>query len=396
MESIQRRIWLERAGLLHNDFLIEDLNNLKGSVSGAEAHRAVGHFSSYIGPYLSSEAMKDAKKKLAVRGNVSKVPETTGEQHSPGNTTHELNTKHENYPKGEKVEVTGIHHIDDSGKIHLRTANHGVIPQSKIKKPESLKRENTAKTGLDVEKRVATNLGSKPAGSSMRGHDFSYNGKKSTSGETPVVRGKTKVVGGKEPATVAGESKLTNVKMGAGTVKWHPVHGWNFSSKNKEFEKHIREHAKVEQSDGTSIGLIEHLNKHHSNGVIDKPINVRAPRGSARSYLRGGQTNTLHIHNKKTDRGTTFTVGNRNELKNKTNLGHLSDKDIDDKLDGKFSIETSKTGSASAVHRPNERNMKDLAAKSQTDPKNHRDLSNAEHAGEFMQHIDAHIEKNKK
>jgi hypothetical protein len=400
MSSIQRRIWLERAGLsLESDYLIE-AGGLHGSISGPESYKAISHFKSYVAPYLPKDKVKDAKEKMHHFGNVSKIEDDHG-KHADEESSHELNSKHNEHASGTKIKVHGVHKIDVGGKIHLDTS-HGVIPQSKLKKPESLKKENKSSTGFDVEGRIAKHLGSKPAGSTGSAYDFSY-GKKSN-GDS-VVKGKTKVIGESpeptkslkkdEKPVAAGESKLTNVKMGAGGLKHSPTKGWSFTSRHKEFEKHVNKHARVNQGDGTSLGLIEHLNKHHPDGHITKGFSTTAPKGSARSYFSSIGANVLHIHDKKTDKGTAFTVGDKNELKGKTKLGHLSNKHMDEHLDGKLTVEATKTGSSSLFHRPNESKMKKLANLSSSDSK-HKDLTNSDHAEEFKKDIDNHISSTNK
>jgi hypothetical protein len=403
MMSLQLKMYLERAGLLfENESELLEESGLHGSIRGTESYKAISHFKGYVAPYLSKEEVKKAKKQMERFGNVSNVKEEDGEfsgKNAPDKEgTHELNTKHEDYPSGTKIKVFGLHHIDDNGKIYLHTS-HGVIPQSKLKKPEQLRRENKSVAGFDVEGKIAKNLGGVPAGSTGTAHDFSY-GKNPDGSST--VRGKTHVIEDTsktkkalktdDKPVVAGESKLTNVKMGAGGLKWNKQTGWSFSSKHKEFEKHINENAKVHQEDGSEMGLIEHLNKHHPNGVIDKGFTIKAPAGSARSYFRSTGANALHVHDKKTDKGTTFTVGDDNELKGKTKLGHLSNSDMDENLDGVINVEATKTGAAALYHRPNAVKMRHLAALSTIDSEHHRDLTNPEHAGEFMNHVDNHIQ----
>ena len=368
-------------GFLQEDFLTE----LHGSISGGESYKAVSHFRDYVAPFLKKSAVKSAKQHIERYGDPSKIEVEDG-KYSDNKHSHLLGSKVGVFEKGTKVKVKDIHHIDGNGKIFLNTHSHGVIPQSALAKPEHLKRENKSKKGFEVESIIAKNLGVKAAGPTGSSYDYYYG----HSNGHPTVRGKVVETESEQTQkksdgtpTVAGESKLSNSKMGAGNLKFTKGQGWRFESKLKEFEKHMNKHATV-----NGVPLIEHMNKHFKSGTITKGFTIDAPKGTARSYLRSGNINSLHVHDKKTNKGTTFTVGDKNELKGKTKLGHLSNYDLDKHLDGTINVEKSLTGTAAVYHRPNQVKMRHLASLSTTDVNNHRDLTNAQHAGEFRRHID--------
>jgi hypothetical protein len=182
---------------------------------------------------------------------------------------------------------------------------------------------------------------------------------------------------------IRGESKLEKGKMGQSTFKHDAAKGWHFTNKpvGDHFEK-----AKITGSDGKERGLIDHFNHFHGDGKIDKGYAIDAPKGSTKNYLSTSNVNSLHLHNKIANRGTTFTIGDTH-LKGKTKLGHLSDDHLH-ALDGKLSIEKTTTGSTQVAHRPKAAVMKQYANLSQTDSTNHRDLTNKKHADEFKSHID--------
>jgi hypothetical protein len=395
MITYQQKIWLERAGIKNSEsdnFLFEE-GGLNGSISGGESYKAISHFKGYVAPYLPKKSVIDAKHKMEPFGNIDNVEEKDGEFHKK-DFTHELSTKHNEHEPGTKIKVLGISHVGDTGRIYLQTKNHGIIPQSRIKKPDELKRENKSKAGFNVEDKIAKNLGGVAAGSTGSAYDFSY-GKNKDGSDT--IRGKTKVINESvepkkslkkdEKPIVAGESKLTNVKMGAGTAKFDKnTKKWNISSRHEHFATHMEKNAKV-----NGIPLLEHLNKNYPKGIIEKGMTMDAPKGTARSYLKSIGANVLHIHDKETDKGTTLTVGNKNELIGKTKLKHFNDSNIDEHFDGCINIESTKTGTSAIYHRPNKTKLKKIASLSTLDPKNHKDLSNEQHANEFKKHIDKHI-----
>lgn len=400
MISLQRKIWLERANLTlpENGLLVEE-GGLNGSISGGESYKAISHFKGYIAPFLPKNSITDAKKKMEPFGNVENVEEKDGEFFKK-DETHELNSKHNEHPAGTKIKVTGISHVGETGRIYLNTKNHGIIPQSRIKKPDELKRENKSEAGFKIESLIAKNLGGVAAGSTGSAYDFSY-GKNKDGSDT--IRGKTKVINESvqnqktlkkdEKPIVAGESKLTNVKMGAGSVKFDKKSKkWGiFSRDHDKWRDHMEKNAKI-----NGLPLLEYLNKHHSNGIIDKGITFDAPKGSAKAYLDSIGANVLHIHDKEKNKGTTITVGNKNELKGVSKLGHFGDSEINENFDGKGNIEKSKTGTAAFFHRPNKTKLERIASLSTLEPKNHKDLTNKIHANEFKKHIDNHIKNLKK
>ena len=374
---------------LKEEFLLE---KLLGSVNGAEGYKAASHFKAYVAPFLKKDEISKGKKGLEHISKMNDLNHEKDGEYSGNEHSHTLITKHGPHPVGTKIKVTGLSHVDENGRIHLKTIDHGVVPQSRLKKPEHLARENKTETGFTIEKRISANLGTKSAGSTGSAYDFHY-GKNKDSSHT--VKGKVETVSEEKALkkdnkpVVAGESKLTVVKMGASGVKYNnETKKWSFIGKKlPDFTKHLEEHASH---------ILQHLNENHSDGKIEKGFTVAAPKGTAKSYFKSIGANALHVHDKETDSGTSFTIGNKNELKGKTKLGHLSDKDIEEHLNGRINVEKAPSGIASVFHRPLKKKMVHLASLSTSDPHNHRDLTNVQHAGEFKRHIDNHIRETSK
>ena len=352
-------------------------NNLSGSINDA---KSVRHFKNYVAPYMSKEHIAKSEKEFGQHVTTGGFGSAHhGTHYNPeAEHTHTLETAHGPHPAGTKVKVTGGH-LNDKGIIHLSTEKHGNIPQSKIAKPAELAKPAITKTGFDVEHQIAKNLGTKSAGSTKHAHDFTYGGN-----HKDAVKGKIKEVG--EPV-VRGESKLDRGKMGEATIKHTPEKGWHISERgNKEVGEHLKKAVHPE----SGMNVLEHLNKHHPEGHINKSVQFNAAPGTAQHYLKTSGSNVLHIHNKATNKGTTFTVGDKNNLKGKTNLGHLSHAGLE-KFNGKIQVKPTTTGTSTMVHRPIESVMRAHANLSAEHPEKHKDLTQPKHAEEFKHHVNTHL-----
>jgi hypothetical protein len=384
---------------INEDFLIEK-NNLHGKV-GADG-KALGHVRDYIMPLLSASGRAKTAKNLKGVGGVKGDTKVDGHAHNPeADSTHFLASKFGDHEAGTPVRITHVSSGGEDGRnLIAHTESHGKIPLSKIAKPAALAKKPKTEGGFDVEKRLSQHLGTRAAGSSATGFDFHYKG--SSKAKTPAVRGSVKMVEQKKAVKgidrpdVRGESKLMKGKFGQSVVSFEKGKGWGFRNSSKM--NPMLEKATVTGPDGKERSLIDHLNKHHPDGVIDRGFTARAARGTARHYLNSSNVNTLHIHNRqidkktgkiKVDRGTTYTIG-KTSLKGKTNLSHLTDKHID-RLDGAVNILSTKTGRAEVTHRPSQSVMREYADNSHNNPDQHRDLTNENHASEFKTHVDRHI-----
>lgn len=389
---------------IKEEFIAEG-NNMHGKV-GADG-KALGHVRDYIMPTLSAAGRAKTAKNLSKVGGVKGDTNVDGHMHDPkASSTHTLQSKFGEHDAGTPVKVTHVSAGGEDGRnLFAHTESHGKIPLSKLAKPAALKKAPKTEGGFDVEKKLSAHLGTKSAGSSATGYDFHYKG--AAKATKPAVRGSVKMVEQKKAVKgidrpdVRGESKLMKGKFGQSVVKHEPGKGWSFSGKSKMnpmFEK-----ATVTGPDGKDRNIIEHLNKYHPKGQIASGFSGRAAKGTARHYLNSSDINTLHVHNRQVDkntkkvtvdRGTTYTIG-KTSLKGKTKLGHLEDKHID-RLDGAINITSTKTGRAEVVHRPSQAVMREFADNAHNNPKEHRDLTNPQHAAEFKGHVDKHISEYEK
>lgn len=341
---------------------------LKGTLDNE--NKGVGHAVNYVLPYLSASQRATARRNFEPHLRGRKIKDGDGSLYHETKTTHELASKVGNHAAGTRVKVTGVYH--ENGQIMVNTKHHGSMPMSKLIKPKELAKPKVAQQGFDVEGKIAKNLGTKPAGSTKHAFDFSYGGDREKH-----VRGHVREV---HTPKVRGESKLDRGKMGQSALSHDPKTGkWSFG--NQQMASHFK------KATVNGVPILQHLNTHHSNGKIDKGFSADAARGTSLNYLNSGNVNTLHIHNKKENIGTTYTIGSNSKIKGKTKLGHLNDDDIH-QLDGGIHIQATQTGRTTSVHRPKQNIMKKLSLQSRTDSKNHRDLTNADHAREFIKHVD--------
>lgn len=355
---------------------------MEGSI-GTEK-KGLRHVINYVMPYLSKTERKHVLRNFAGHIDPSKVADGHGELHNPDSSasTHVLAAAANGHEPGTPVRVTGAR-TDDRGRIFVQTASHGEMPMSKLHKPEELKKDVITQGGFDVENKLAKNLGTQAAGSTGSAWDYHYRGP-----EGGIV-GKARKIETDKPF-LRGESKQNRAKMGESAVKYDPKSkSWSFAHEKlgKVFATAIHPKSK--------LPILEHLNKYHRNGVVDKGFTIEAPKGMTRAYLDNLGVNSLHLHRTEKagvkkqaiDHGTTFTIGDDNEHAGKTNLGHLSNDDID-KLDGKLTVEVGGAGTLKMSHKPNVTTFKQYADRSVTDPEHHADLTREDHANTFKQHID--------
>lgn len=366
-------------------------SSMVGTVNDSEK-KGLRHLRNYIMPTLSKSQKRSVLSSFARHLNPDDFDKEHGASYDPTNpdkSTHILTSKYGAHDKGTAITATGAYH-DDQGRIFIKTKQHGDIPQSKLGVPGGLAKAAPDK-GFKVEEVIAKNFGTKPAGSTGTAYDFvSHNdagGGKATKGNR--LQGKIKETSGEDEEKIEtpftrlqGESKLERGKMGQSACNYNKEKGrWEFT--NAKLAKHF---AKVKVQ---GAPLLQHLNENYSDGVINKGFSVPSPRGMARAYLGTSNVNSLHIHNGKTNKGTTFTIGDDNPLLGKTTLGHLTNRDID-KLDGKIHIAETKSGKTQVIHRPHEPTMRQYANLSTDQPELHRDVTNEKHAGEIKKLIDKH------
>jgi hypothetical protein len=345
--------------------------NLSSSFLEMRGPRQIGK---YIAPFLNKSGIEKTKLAFKDAGTpVDKIDSSShGSMHDPkAKSTHVRGAEHNGHPAGTPVKITHVIHKDEK-TILARTEGHGDIPLNKIEKPKSLETQRKGSYGFDIEGKVAKNLGIKAAGSSNKSKDFELDHPEQKPGDKSAVRGKVKVVEKPTRKFVRGESKLEKGRFGVTSLK-HENGKWGFTGDPKM-------HASFAKATVNGTPLLDHMNKIFPNGKITKGFRVTPNPGTARHYLEHSDVNVLHIHDKGTGNSTTFTVGK--SLKNKTNLGHLSHKEIGE-LDGAISVEPSAKGKGRIAHSPNIVKMRELAARSSEDV-SHKTLENTQHGKEFV------------
>jgi hypothetical protein len=409
--------YLKFKDFLSEALLIEDAEsgplrvNMAGNINDA-SKKGLRHLKNYVMPTLN----KAQKKKVMAnfhnyftQDDHGKLAKEDGKLHNSDTkaASHILASAHGAHKAGTEVKVTGATH-DDQGRIMLSTAQHGEIPQSKLTPPKELKKESAGKAGFAVEEQLAKNFGCKPAGSTKTAYDFTSHCADNENKQSKKLKGVVKeTMSEKETIktpfnqdTVKGESKLVNAKMGQSALNWDSKsRQWGFTDKRlgAHYQKamvKVDKNGKAipstdKETEGRMIPLMQHLNKNHSDGKIPNSFSIAAPAGSTKKYFSGSDVNSLHVHNKEKGHGTTFTVGDNNDLKGVTTMGHLGSTDLD-KLDGSLKIEATHSGKSYAAHWPKSGVMKELASRSVTKPELNRDVSKPDHATEIKNTIDRH------
>lgn len=362
-------------------FLHEDKKLVPMASSMRRDFKAMRHVVNYVAPFLNKEGLKKTKAAFKGTNIESRIDDSKdGEKHdSKKEGTHFLAKDHAEHKAGTRVHITHVTHED--GTIYAHTKKHGKIPLHKIAKDPDISKGRKApgEYGWKVEKKVATNLGSKAAKSSRHGHDFSYD----VDGDgIPDVKGKIKIR--EKKPVVRGESKLSKAKAGIATVLWTKEKGWHYNESNQANKSMYEAFKKVrvKGEDGKHRSIIEHLNKHHPDGN-SQSFSVEAPKGTTRHYLGHSDVNTLHCHDKETGNSRTYTVGN--ELKGAIpKMEHLDNSDID-KLDGHIRAEPQTRGVVRIAHHLKQSEMRDLSNR-----KSGITLEDSEHAGHFLKHVTKH------
>jgi len=389
------KAFLKESPIIVNSLLSEaQRENMSGNINDSEK-KGLRHLRNYVMPTLSKEQRKKVTANFARYMKPDEFKNEHGENYNEDkkSTTHTLASAHGAHEAGTAVRVTGARH-DDQGRILLSTEQHGEIPQSKLAPPKELKKAPITKGGFDVEGRIAKNFGTASAGSTGTAIDFvshdegkGQKAKKKLSGVVKQISEEAPKEQIKTPfSRIEGESKLDRGKMGQSAA--------NFDQKSRTWK--FTHPTLAKSLSKVKVGgkpILQYLNENHSNGVIENGFSTDAPKGTTRAYLESSKVNALHIHNKDKDKGTTFTIGNNNDLKGVTTLGHLDDKDLD-RLDGKINIAATQSGKTQVIHRPKHAVMKEYSNLSETKPELHRDVSQADHAQEVKKLLDKHNKEN--
>lgn len=353
-----------------------------GNINSEKTRR---HIRNYIFPYLVSEQKLEALNTLVMHIDIREDDFLDGELcESP--YTHTLASNINGHSKGTPIKIVGVELNEKT--VVAKTKSHGDVPLSKVNKPKELKKPLMTKKGFDVEEKIASNLGGKGAGPTQKEFDFHY---PPHPVKKKMVFGKVKHVPSTEKeradAIVRGESKLDRGKFGESAMTFDKKKNqWKFTN--------AKLGSKFAQAKKEGKPILKYMNEKFPEGVIDTGFGMDAPKGMAKHYLEQSMVNVLHIHDKATDTGTTYTIGQDNELKGKVKLSHLSHADINS-LDGVVKVEKTSTGKTLIVHRPKRGVMKKFANASVKDKENHRSLADRAHAKEFMHHVNSYIQSKK-
>ena len=371
--------FLNESPIIVNSLLSEGA--IVGNVNDPKGLR---HLKNYINPFLSKTHLAQSEKNLEGHVKPGEYGKENGAQYNSKAThTHTLDKTHNGYPAGTKVRINGPVTKDDKGRLYVSTAKHGPIPVSKLAKPEALAKPAATK-GFSLEQKVANNIGGTAQGAS-KGTDIQLSLKHEDGNKQHNVN--AKIIETKEKPDVRIESKLDRGKVGEATIKFSTEKGWHVSerSPNRALgESHLK-HATYDDPEHPDHGMpvLDFLNKHHSNGKVGQYRYFKAAPGTSEAYFKQTGANYAHIHDVDKDYGTTFTTGDGHELKGKTNLGHLSRAQLE-QMNHRIEIHPTTTGTTTMVHRPKRSFMKHLAASATENPSEHGDLSNPEHAKEFL------------
>lgn len=370
-------------------------DNLQGNIRNIKTR---GHVKRYIFPMLSSKQKKQAVKSLGSFFNAKDIKDVNvdedGEKHDPEGVSHTLASPANGHERGTPVRVTGVYIDGDS--VMARTHEHGDMPLTKLTKG-SLAAKNKTEAGFELEHTLQRNIDPrfKPAGSTGDSWDFvagnpdeenSIKGKAVKKDESkPIFRGESKA------------SKKGTVSMGTISASFNEdTKKWEYAKGKSKMADKFSEAVHPQ----SGLPLLDHLNKYHSNGKLDKGFTVSAPNGTTRHYLNGLNANSLHLHryakdaqgNYTMNHGTTYTVGDDNQFQGHLGMGHLSDDDLD-KLDGSITVEQSGVGKVQIKHKPKPGVFNEYANRSKNDPDNHLDLSREDHGSIFRDRFTQHVAK---
>jgi hypothetical protein len=285
MISIQKMIWLERAGILNQENIITEASTLAGEVGSA---RADYDRKKYIDPHVGSE-----------------LP------------THEIAKDHGSIQSGSKVRLHKLETKTVGNKkiLHAHVEDeHGnkeVVPVTKLKKPG----EPRKNAGFDYEDQFIEHLKkhglmkpeAKGAGSTG-GNDFHLINKRTNN-----------KIKGRVNSTVDSESnkdinfgetkKDASAAFGQITAHYHPTKGWHIPDSSRA--NRPRYAAEVEKS-----GILDHLNKYHHPDKVEKTASGKAKNvvlshdnmKPAEEYLRDHHVDVLQVGSH-----GTYSVGDKDK-----------------------------------------------------------------------------------
>lgn len=366
--------------LKFSEFLVE--RNLVGAPGTEGKGRGISHIIGYLGPYMSAEDREKTIKGFHGRISKTDLPEGDGEKHHPENESHELGSSFGDYKAGQKIKIKHAFLDKETGKMMVHTRDHGIIPTSKIKINDADERKKKTQGGIDNEKTLSDNFGSKSSEGAANAPDFFWDldGEESGKGaKKDKIRHKID-----KKTFIFGESKRNSgARMGVANLKMDRKTGlWGFSSKSDPKIIESMMNAKVTGQDGVERNIVDHYN-HHYRGQEVVPAGTTSAKGTGVTKAYLSRYNALHLHRTEgnIDHGTSFTM-NDFQYPGMTNIAHLSDDDIN-KLEGKFSFEKTNSGSVRIVHTPDRIQFNTLAGRSTTNPESNGSWMNSKHVDIF-------------
>lgn len=390
------------------EFILSEASNQYGtSMSGnlrSNRDRSRSHFNSYVAPYLTPEQHKKSLDHMEEAGALLK-----GEREKM-ESEYEKTQKRSYDDEGEHHVVTSGKEAGDKVKIkHVEVEGDNLvavthdkrrIPLQRLSKPSALARKkqsmgsgNGRKIGAgESEVNINKNLGQERNPAVATGHDAVY------PPEEQTAKIHVREVPRAQPKASAKMEIKGSTKVRMGDRQGDSGLKWNEKTKKWELGKNADEVTRklvTAKHKETGLSVLDHLNKHHAKtgGVLDKGLSFDAKgTGMAKTYLEHKGCNTLHLHDNKEDKGTTYTYGN--ELKGKVGLGHLSDEDVSN-MDGHVRIEKSASGKLKIYHVPHAKHLKALAHASGNE-EGHLNLTDPEHAKTFMSNVDKLNEQKKR
>ena len=268
----QLKIYMERAGILNESYLMEGRGTLTASGSSGEDHKK-----RYIDPHVGSDKF-----------------------------SHVLAKEHDGVPAGSSIKIHKVENIKGKYHVHAEdeTGNHHVIPVSKLHKPgDEPKNKGHAyeSTFVDRLKHHGVMPQHLSGAGSTGGTDFSVENKKKGVFHAGTVSGHL----------LNGETKNgVTAAMGQLTIHHTPAKGWHIKDELRKKRPQYAEH--IEKS-----GIIAHMNEHHPDPEKEattasgrtKTTEIKHPNlEPAHAYLKDH-----HVHVLQVGGHGTYRVGDKDE-----------------------------------------------------------------------------------
>jgi hypothetical protein len=216
----QLKIYMERAGILNENYLIEGRGTLTASGSAGEDHKK-----RYLDPHVGTDKF-----------------------------SHVLAKEHDDLPAGSSIKIHKVENIKGKNHVHAEdeNGNHHVIPVSKLHKPgdEPTNKGHAYESAfVDRLKKHGVMPHHLSGAGSTAGTDFAVENKKKGVFHAGLVSGHL----------LNGETKNgVTAAMGQITIHHTPEKGWHIKDELRAKRPKYAEH--VEKS-----GILDYMNKNHSD-----------------------------------------------------------------------------------------------------------------------------------